>query len=332
MALRTSKGVVGIVADATLYSAWAEPTVAIPAFDISYSVGNENYQRKEARGHFGKLPSVPGMGTAEMSFKVLMVGTVTKVAPLFDVLMCSAGLKSIMTAGSQKTEWVPWSTFGGAYEGGPPVVNYPISYALAFWEDGVRYALSGGVSDLTMVCKSGEPMELQFSFKGAYVTTADDATAPALSFPALVPPNFAGAAASILGQTVPFSDFTLALNNTLSPVLDVSATYGIKGYAISDRRPTIKMNPEAVKVATFDTFGTWRAGTSSAAITWGPVGAISANIHNQFSFSAPKVELKPPTLGERDGIRLHEIEANICALSGSAEGADFTITHNMNTV
>ena len=334
MALRTMKGMLGVKLEpTTLYSGYTEPTVFFPAYDISYSVGSDNYQRKEARGHMGKLPGVPGMGTADCSFKCLMVGPSAQGPPYFDILMTASGMKSDSGITRNSTIYYPWSTFGTATSGTPPapLITYPWTYSLMIWEDGVQYALSGGQADMVMSCKTGEPVELQYSFKGAYVAVVDDAVVPTLTVPTLNAPLFYGAALVVMGKgagAYPVSEFTLSLNNTLSPVLNANSVLGISGYAISDRRPTIKINPEASLEAGLGTFTKWRAATQ-AAVTWGPIGTKSAGVHNEFSFAATYCQIRPPTLGERDGMRLQELELDIVSPSGGVEGADFTITNTM---
>lgn len=319
--LRVAQAVVGVIKEAVAYT-YSEPTVAFPAYDINFTPSGDNYQRKETSTVFAKLPSLPGMGMAEIGFKIPMVGaSAAGVVPYYDVAMLAAGLSSDdYTGPPEKIRYKPMTTFDGGTDAGPPAITRPSkAYSVSFWNDGVRYSLKGGMCNLIMSAKAGEPVELAFQFKGAYETVIDDAP-PTPTVSTLTPPRFLGATLSVHGASLVCESWSLDLGNVLSNIVDANDAAGIKGALITDRRPKIKVDPEMELVATHDFFAKWRAATSGV-ISWGTIGSAAGNV---LAFNAGATIINPPSLSEREGMRTLDLEYDVVSTSVT-EGDEFYI-------
>lgn len=320
---RISKAIVGVGKETTAYT-YLEPgnADAYAAFDITLDYGGDNYQRREAKAHMGKLPELSGAADVTIGFKLTAVGaSAAGTAPYYGTALLGCGLRQEITSAT-KVEYKPWSTFDAATAAGPPATTNPAaSYTVAIWEEGLQYALKGGQGNLKISAKSGEPAILEFLFKGGYVAPATDATPPTVTLSTLVPPKFLSAALTIGGTSIVFTDFTLDLGGDLQPSVNANDAAGIRGYYIADRRIVATVNPEMEDPATIDFFANWRAGTV-VALVWGPIGSVAGN---KIDFAATSVQLRPPKVGDRGGIRSLDIE--LAVITTGAEGTDFTLKY-----
>jgi len=325
MSLKISKAVVGVKEEGTAYTFDAPAAAQTwPAFDISVSPSGDSYQRQESRQILDKQDEIPGPASMEISFKTLLVGSGTAgTAPHFDHALLGCGMQEIVTA-STSVLYKPTSTFDGASSGTDPVTTNPYeAVSVAVFEDGVRYALKGGQGTVKFVCKSGEPIVMEFLFRGAYVATADASVPTPSGVSTETPPTFLSASLTNIGSySVAFESLEYDVANDVQLLTDANNSAGIKGAQIVDRRMVGRFDPEMVLVATDDAFGDWRAGTTGAIST----GTIGSSGGNQMAFAAGRCQYRPPSMGDRNGFRTLDQEFAIVSASGASDGDSFSVT------
>lgn len=320
---RWAKALVG-VDDETVPYTFGTPAVGdtFPAYDVSVTQSGDNNLRKESKPHFGRLPEIPGLAEMEISFKIPWVGgTGLGVQPYWVKALMGCGYQAERTVGTN-CKWRPWSTYDAVIVAGPPILNNPYaSYSVAVWIDNVRYALKGGMGNVVWNFKTGEPIELAFTFKGAYQAKIDEA-APAATSTAIAPQVFLNAALTLQGGYSPvFESFSLDTGNEFGKAINGNDVSGLKGYTIINRRTLLKVNPEDDTVASHNFNGIWRAGTQGAvalAIASGAAG-------NKIALSVPTVQYHAPQLGNREGQVALDVE--MAAVTTGVEGSDFTFTN-----
>lgn len=319
MPIRKMLGVVGIKEETTA-GTFVEPTVTYPAYDISYTVDNGMWDNKMTTTHFGKLAPYPIAAAGEISFKIPWVGGANATTePYWSLFMIACGYKQEDLAAPDGYDYTPRTTFDTTDAG---AFKYPKTgkYSVSFHQDGVRYGLAGCMGNMVLSCKAGEPMVMEFTFKGAYDPVVDDSPASPTSS-SIVPPLFNSALFSTQGwNNANFDTLTLDTGNVLSPIVSANAASGIMGFQITDRKPVLKFNPNLELVATHNFFSLWRAATV-AQVDFGPIGTGAGRT---LTFLAAQSVYSEPTLGEREG--MVTVEMTVPILNSTAtEGADFNL-------
>lgn len=323
MALKIAKAVVGVKEEAVAYT-YGIPGAGEcwPAFDISISYSGDSFQRTESRQILGKLDDVPGPASVEIGFKTIVVGSGTAgTAPHYNHALRACGMQEADN-GTTDVTYYPWSVFDGDTSvTGPPQLNNPFEAAsVVVYEDGVSYGAKGCAGNVKFICKSGEPMVMEFLFKGAYVAVADTAIVTPTGVSTETPPTFLSAGLTTIGAaSTPFESLEYDLGNDIQPVVDANDSAGVKGYTIVDRRMVGRFDPDMVLVGTDDVFGDWRAGTTGA-ISTGAIGTAG----NRITFTAGRCQYRPPSMADRNGFRTLDQEFAIVTAAGASDGAEFS--------
>jgi len=169
------------------------------------------------------------------------------------------------------------------------------------WEDGVKKGLAGASGTVTFAGVTGKRMMLNFEFSGVWQAPVDEALpayAPSTTRPMLIQ----GGTFTLAGESIKIGNFNLDMACVVVPRLDVDATGGIIYYMVTDYDgPIISLDPEADKIAGYDFYGAWLAGTEAA------VSLALTNGTDTITFTIPKVQYREVNEGDRDGIQIYDI-------------------------
>lgn len=329
--IRIARAIVGVIIESTP-GAFLEPTACFHAENISINPTSNWYDQNPTRAHFGRLDSIPAGAEVEINFEVMATGGVTAgaaaagVAPYWDVAMMACGHQRIIVAATS-VAYKPSTKFDGS---GTTTVQPSEGYTVAVWDEGPgggttgpRYACVGSQGNFSYSTKMGEGLRLKFNMKGAYVAVADDASIPSVTDTPLLPPTFLGAQLTVHSNAaLAYEGFEFDKANVLSKRVDAAATNGLKGYWITAHKPTVKVNPEMVLVASFDYYSKWRAGTVGnfqTAVMGGTAG-------NRFQFVAGRTQIADIGHGEREGARTADLTLNISTAYNAVDGDDYSFT------
>lgn len=319
MALRTSVGMVGIATETTPGTFVAPTTTILSAFDVGLKVDSKAYERKELKATWGQLDFIPGIATTELTFKMLMQGSGTAgTAPDWNLFLqgCGWGYKD---NGIVDSSWVPLTKLdGSAVNSFTPGKNGGMS--LTFWEDGVKYEMSGCSGNVKFVCKVGEPMVMEFTYRGQYRAVAPEAVPASTAAATGICPNFVNASVDVnFGSsysTMELESFELDTGNTLSDNMDANSTSGLKGVLITARKLAAKIDPLHTLPATHDWYAIMRAATVGT-MSVGPVGSAGSI----FEWTFGRVHYKTVSPGERNGFRINDVEVEPSITSAFTDGS-----------
>lgn len=320
---RVRDAVVGVKAEGTPYT-FDEPgnSDSFPAMNISVAPTQEIEERNDGRPHFGLLDAIPGGAEVTIGFEIYLVGSsASGTVPYWDTAMLACGHSKTVT-GSTSVVYKPTTRFDG---GTVSTTTYPAEvYSVAVWEGGggPRYGLRGGQGNVKLVSKQGLPAKLQFSYKGAFQTIADD-TQPTITQSTINPVAFLSAGISIHGvSTLAFDGIEFDKGNELSRRADSNSSAGIRGAWITRHNPTIKLDPELVAIATLDIPGKWRSGATGA-FTTGVIGSVAGN---RYQFAAGRTQFREMSIGEREGARVLPLTLAITTAVNAVDGDDYSLT------
>lgn len=240
-------------------------------------------------GSIGKASPLFGGSLFGLQFDVEVKGQgALGVAPEWGPLLRSCGFAETIVA-STSVEYEPTSTFGANS-----------SCTIYYWQDGLRYRLTGCRGNVTFRGTVGEVMILSFSMVGR--KTAGDPTDTALPTPTLdatVPPTFLAANFLSLDAYNPaFTELTFDMGLAISPGANANSANGYGEIRISERDVRGTIDPEMTLVATQDWIDDWETGTTvELEAVLGTAGG------NRITLNMPRVRYIEPGFDDREGIR-----------------------------
>ncbi|MDF1592590.1 MAG: phage tail tube protein [Desulfobacterales bacterium] len=270
------------------------------AFDPSFEPSIEAHERDPARASLSPMPSVFGKRSGRIKFAAELVGTsAAGAANMLSDALQACGMGETLVA-------ITSATYAPASSAIPSVT-------VGRFVDGKRHQILGARGTLSLLLEVGNPGIFKFDFLGADFTEADAALLTP-TYNAVLPPTFQGATLTIDGYAATVSRVEIDFGNQLSLRPDANAASGHKSVIITNRKPTIKFDPEDVLVAAEDFLGNWRSGAQMAFSA--VLGSVAGNV---ITITAPKVQYQ--SIGEttRDGLAAWDITGLLCMNAGDDE-------------
>ncbi len=266
---------------------------------------NINMTRRQGQGSFGRIKGVQEARAGTFSFDLDAIGGVSSPAWI-STFMPACGW--VDTAGTLS----PKTTL--PTDGGP--VH---TLTLAAYEDGIKKILHGAMGKWSIEIVPGKCSMVHFEFQGIWDTVADVAIL-APTYDTTLPPRVASGALTFGSYAPSFSRMMIDSGNTvyLRPV--ISTLSGIAYACVSDRLPTLSIDPEADTVANRDTYGIWDALTTAAmSVSWGTTG-------NKLTIAAPVAQIVNVQEGDRSGLRIDNVSYE-CLKSANAGDDELTVKY-----
>lgn len=200
----------------------------------------------------------------------------------------------------------------------------------------VRYGMRGAMGNVTLSANIGEPPMLEFEFfgvtdrndvdntpSGTFALKPTDDVLNTITHEGAVPGSFHGVALTYDGTIVNTSNFKLNMGNVVAPRDSQASDEGVLHYVITDRAPTIEIDPELASVSSLGIDLDALLGTELA-VAWlyTQPAANSVNART-FTFNAPKCQVTAHPMSERNGIAVYNLTL---ALNKSAEPGDDEFT------
>lgn len=247
------------------------------------------------------LPGVPGAYGGEMTFETDLIGGAT--APKWaSVLFLGCGAKN--TAGVLTPESRPPEVSGSG----------AATLTLGGYEDGRRKVLKGCMGNARLLNVVNELCRWEFTFTGLWVDPPTDTALIAPTYPTTAPLRFASSGFTMASAAIPpIRSWTFDMGNQVVLREDSSNSTGYHTAVITGRDPTVRIDPEAALVATYNAYGKL-TGRTEEAMAWS-LGSVG----NRVAFAAPKCQIREIGDGERNGLRLDEI---LFQLNRSAAAGD----------
>ena len=252
---------------------------------------------------FRKLPGVPGARAAEATFSLELVGAGDGSVPGWaTVLLAGCGIVNSTGTLTPRSE--------------APGSNVK-TLTLGLYENGRRKLMSGAVGNVQFVVTPGEPVMMNFTFRGVWQGVSDTAILSP-TYPTLTPIRASNAGGGLtinrVAQTFASATFDVGNQITLRP--STATTTGFAHGVITDRTPTWSIDPEAKLVATQDVFGDWVAGTTRA------LSFALIDAQDTVTFAAPAVQKQTVSNADREGLRV-DTQTLLCCRDGA--NAEFSV-------
>jgi hypothetical protein len=271
--------------------------VSNPAFQAVQEVSRD----ERISGAGIDLPDIPGSRLATFSGELTLHGSgsayAAGVKPEADALLRALGFTATGTFGAGVETWVYKRATGATF--GESVT------AKLYVENGPQGVLLGAFGTGRILHRRGLPTRLAFALTGRYIKPVEVALLSA-SPSAIQPPVFHSAAVTIGGVLHEVESLDVDLGSDVQAISAANSANGYRGVHIAGRRPTMRLDPEVVPVATFDWYdkrdlqtlmvGAWQTGTLQ---------------YNRILETAAAIKVAAIDDGERNGLRVHNITAGL---------------------
>jgi len=206
-----------------------------------------------------------------------------------------------------------FTTIGKAYR---PNSVAPPSFTAAVMADGKKFELIGGRATCSFeVGGAGQIGYANFSMQGKAIAPVDQALFAGVAAITTVPEVFKSSAVTAEQVALVVNSFNLSLNNTLARRVASNELTGIKSVKITNRRPTIAVDPEQELEAAIPFFTRFAAGT-----LFGFYAQIGSTVGKRTIIVASRTQYTELGQGDRDGIATHA--ANLLCSRGATPGGD----------
>jgi hypothetical protein len=256
-------------------------------FDLKFNPDVKTYDRNAMSASLSPMAPIMGGRSAQVTFSAELKGSGASymtTPPAIEAALKGCGFAVSGTTAASSIVYKPAST------GVMPVTIY-------FYMDGVLHKVVGAAGNVSISGKIGEPIIASFTFTGVYTGTTDVAVITPSALETTVPPACIGPVVTLGGYTPIISSFSFDLGNTVALRESMGAANGFISANITNRKPTGKLDPEMVLVATNPFYSSWLAGTP-AALTIGPVGGTT---NNKCTITAPVCVATGIGSSERNG-------------------------------
>ena len=294
----------------------ANPTPADNAILVSspdVKVNGETLERDFDRASMSPLEHIIGAGDIEFTFRTEFKGSgsanggaiddVPEVHPLF----LASGMGATLTAESS----------ADAKDG--HIVYHPASTAhktatIYFYNDGLLFKSRGCMGTFKLVMDTGKMPEIEWTFKGTFETPTDADIPTTAVYSAEKAKPFVGANFSVGGYAAIIESLAIDIANSIERRVDANAPEGVLGFLITGRDTQGSFNPESVKEATHPFWANWKGGQAMAL-----TATVGKGTGSLIDITAPKVQYREVTMGDRNGIRTYEIPCRLAMDSGDDE-------------
>ena len=263
---------------------------------------------REGQGAFSKLTSVLGQQTGTCTFSTdLIMGT--SESAWSSTFLPACGLGKTSTTYACKSE-APGSTVK--------------TLTMALYVNGVIRRIRGAVGNFVINCTAGQKISLDFTFQGVYDSfEAGAILAPTYATNAAL--RWAASTTTIGGSAAPAAALTFDLGNVISPLENPSVDEGVKSFIITDRRPTLTIDPEADTSLSITRYTNW-LDMSPVAVAWDSNTSADGG---KWAFSVPAAQTLNQQPGDRGGIETEQPQ--FLATKSAALNDEFTMTYTLET-
>jgi hypothetical protein len=248
--------------------------------------------KRDATGTLGQLAAVPGARAGKITFDIELAGAGATGLPKWSGLLAYCGMTLTTATYSPTSDPTLYS-----------------SATIAVYNTGIEKVLAGAMGTWSLEAEYGKPAMMKFEFTGIWQPPVD-VTQIALPTYSVVPPRVANATFTLGAFTPKVSKLTLAQNNTLKLIEDISTISAYNRAIVTNRDYKGTLDPQQELVGTWDAFGDWIAGTESALSL-----AIGTVANNTMTFAAPKAQRANVQEADRDQLVTNNLDFQLnCSL------------------
>lgn len=181
------------------------------------------------------------------------------------------------------------------------------------YEDGTKKSIFGAAGRLKIEGETGKRAMCNFEMEGCWGGRVDEDLAAWT--PSTESPLRVLAGTFTLGVTPRrISRFSLDMGNTVTPLYDPNAAAGVAYYVVSQRNPTLTIDPEDELVVTHDFYGLWLAGTPVAVVL-----VLGTGAGKRVTITIPKLQYRQVREGDRENLRINDLVGQCLISNGNDE-------------
>lgn len=278
---------------------------AFNAYDIMLQP-SISFEDREGSGGFNYLTAISQARSATVTFKTDLAWDGSATEPsIFSVLMPACGWTETTNV------WKPRSE--------APGTNVK-TLTMGVYVDGVLKTIKGAVGTYVITLTTGSMITIDWTFTGVYAEPSDVAII-APTYPTDTVLRFASATACTFNSiAMKVQQITIDAGNEITMLEDPTTDSGFSHGIITNRRPVISANPEAILVASQNRHNIWTTSTAYAISI-----VLDGPSTSTLAISAPKAQIINLQEGDRNRIVTDEIEF-LCTKNGATQNEELYYT------
>jgi hypothetical protein len=294
----------------TAYGSDPTPTAAANTIDaekIEVSNPMDFLERNQVRANLSKIAGIIGKRFSEIKFTLDLkgsgtAGTAAKIGDLLE----ACGYVETASVGSSVV-YSPYSV---------PVSTQSLTFYYYQLGDvnAILRKITGARGTFNLVMEAGSIARMEFTFRGIYNAPSDVTNPTGMAYESTKPPIVESTTFTFGATSLIAKDVSLDIGNELAQQDDINSAAGVKGFTISNRKPTGKFTPEAVLLATknFDTILTGNTETAIALT----IGSVAGN---KIDIVVPKAQIESIKDAEQNSIAYQDIPFRCNGSAGDDE-------------
>ena len=280
-----------------------EGTDAILVENVSWSnEGLRMNERPAVRANINMLQQVYGGRLNNITFDVELKGSggAVDLPPEIGALLRGCGFGETINAAVDVT-----------YE---PVSTGAESVTIYYFQDGIRYILTGCRGNVSFSLEAGAIGKASFSFTG-HVALPTDVALASPTYDGVVPVSLISVPFAVGGYSAIINSLAYDMSNTNATPPDISASDGYSQIQITQRDVNGSFDPEAVVIATDFPLQDLEQGNTLALDT----GVIGSGTGAEYQITMPAIYYRDVSPGDRDGVRVLETPFGAAENTGDDE-------------
>jgi len=287
---------------------------AMLAYDIDFQPAGEVLERPVLRDTLSPIAHVIGLKEQSLTFKTELkgIGGVGATVGLngfeLDDLLSGVGFNTGVYSGTATT----YSLVSAENSLGS------VSFRM-YMDDANLHKMTGARGTVKLNMKAGNYGELEWNFKGLYVSVASATNPTQTSLTTLQPPIVYNSSFQIAGFSPVCSAAEIDLGNDIVRRDSLNASAGVDSFRLTGRKPKISFDADAVAESSNPFWGDWEGGiVDTFGITIGSTANNKIDISGYFEYSQNKY-------GDADGVRKFDCEAALVSSNVNTGNDELTI-------
>ena len=195
-----------------------------------------------------------------------------------------------------------------------PVSTGHESVTIYYFQDGIRYILTGCRGNCSFNLETGAIGKVSFTMTG-HVALPTDVALASPTYDGVVPVALINVPFTIGAYAAVINALSFDMSNTIATPPDISASDGYSEVQITQRDVNGSFDPEAVVIATDFPLQDLEQG-NTLALTTGVIGSV---LGNRYQLDMPALYYRDVSPGDRDGVRTLETPFGAAENTGDDE-------------
>lgn len=285
----------------------------ILAYDVAVDFKGEVLRRDVVRDSLSPMPHIIGLKECELTFKAELkggglTGTVPTPTCELGILLSGCGFNTGVNTGT---------TLVFSLVSDEASMN---SLAFRVYKDGNLHKILGARGTVKFSLEAGKYGVGEFSFKGLFDPVAASTIMDISGLTTNKPPIVYNSSFQIAGFSPVCSKAEIDLATSVVRRDSLNATYGVAGFRITDRKPKMSFDADAVVESSNPFWGDW---AGHIVDTFGvQVGSTAGNIVKLSGY----FEYESNKYGDQDGVSKFDCNAALVSSDANTQNDELTVT------